>query len=116
MQISVPSPRATGEVVAFSRPLTVLVLAPTLHAGAADAGAVDLVRILRGAGHRVLVASNGGRLEDEVAEAGGEFIRLDGADFNPVFIARAAVALTRVVRRQRCDVIHAHGRAAAWAG
>ena len=64
--ISVTTPKATGEVVAFSRPLTVLVLAPTLHAGAADAGAVDLVRILRGAGHRVLIASNGGRLEDEV--------------------------------------------------
>src|SRR4051794_20769381 len=116
IEISVPSPKATGEVVAFSRPLTVLVLAPTLHAGAADAGAVDLVRILRSAGHRVLVASNGGRLEDEVAETGAEFIRLDVADFNPIFIARAAFALARVVRRHHCDVIHAHGRAAAWAG
>ena len=100
----------------FSRPLTVLVLAPTLHAGAADAGALDLVRILRGAGHKVIVASNGGRLEDEVADAGAGFIRLDVADFNPIFIARAAFALRRLVRRERCDVIHAHGRAAAWAG
>src|SRR3954454_14180867 len=116
IEISVPSPKAVGEVVAFSRPLTVLVLAPTLHAGAADAGAVDLVRILRGAGHRVLIASNGGRLEDEVTDAGAEFIRLDVADFNPIFIARAAFALARVVRRDHCDVIHAHGRAAAWAG
>jgi len=116
IEIPVTSPKAVGEVVAFSRPLTVLVLAPTLHAGAADAGAVDLVRILRGAGHRVLVASNGGRLEDEIAEAGAEFIRLDVADFNPIFIARAAFALTRVVRRDRYDVVHAHGRAAAWAG
>ena len=93
-----------------------LVLAPTLHAGAADAGAVDLVRVLRGAGHRVLVASNGGRLEDDVTDAGAEFIRLDVADFNPIFIARAAFALRGVVRRDHCDVIHAHGRAAAWAG
>jgi glycosyltransferase involved in cell wall biosynthesis len=116
IEISVASPRAAGEVVAFSRPLTVLVLAPTLHAGAADAGAVDLVRILRSAGHRVLVASNGGRLEDDVTDAGAEFIRLDVADFNPIFIARAAFALRGVVRRHHCDVIHAHGRAAAWAG
>jgi glycosyltransferase involved in cell wall biosynthesis len=94
----------------------VLVLAPTLHAGAADAGAVDLVRILRNAGHRVLVASNGGRLEDEVTDTGAEFIRLDVADFNPIFIARAVLALRGVVRRAKCDVIHAHGRAAAWAG
>ena len=44
--------RPAGDVVALSRPLTVLVVAPTLHAGAADAGAIDLVRILAGNGHR----------------------------------------------------------------
>jgi glycosyltransferase involved in cell wall biosynthesis len=115
-EIPAASSRAAGEVVAFSRPLTALVLAPTLHAGAADAGALDLVRILRGAGHRVLVASNGGRLENEVADAGAEFIRLDVADFNPIFIARAAFVLRRIVRRDHCDIVHAHGRAAAWAG
>jgi glycosyltransferase involved in cell wall biosynthesis len=108
--------KPAGEVVAFTRPLSVLVVAPTLHAGAADSGAVDLVRILRGSGHRVIVASNGGKLEDEVTDTGAEFIRLDVADFNPIFIARAAFALTRIVRERRCDVIHAHGRAAAWAG
>jgi glycosyltransferase involved in cell wall biosynthesis len=103
-------------VVAFTRPLTALILAPTLHAGAADAGAIDLVRILRRNGHRAIVVSNGGRLEGEVAAAGAEFIRLDVADFNPIFIARAAFALKRLVREKHCDVIHAHGRAAAWAG
>src|SRR3954462_1655441 len=73
--------RPSAEVVAFTRPLTALILAPTLHAGAADAGAVDLVRLLRRNGHRVIIASNGGRLEDEVIAAGAEFIRLDVADF-----------------------------------
>lgn len=116
IEIPVAAPKTGGEVVAFSRPLSVLVLAPTLHAGAADAGALDLVRILRGAGHKVIVASNGGRLEDDATEAGAASIRLDVADFNPIFIARAAFALRSVVRRERCDVIHAHGRAAAWAG
>jgi glycosyltransferase involved in cell wall biosynthesis len=115
-EIPIPNTRPPGEVVAFSRPLTALVVAPTLHAGAADAGAIDLVRILQSNGHRAIVVSNGGRLEDEVAAAGAEFIRLDVADFNPVFILRAAFALARIVRERRCDLIHAHGRAAAWAG
>ena len=115
-EIPIPNNRPPGEVVAFSRPLTALVVAPTLHAGAADAGAIDLVRILQSNGHRAIVVSNGGRLEDEVAAAGAEFIRLDVADFNPVFILRAAFALARIVRERRCDLIHAHGRAAAWAG
>src|SRR5690349_6032893 len=108
--------RMPGEVVAFTRPLTALILAPTLQAGAADAGALDLVRILRRNGHRAIVASNGGRLEGELEAIGAEFVRLDVADFNPIFIARAAFALKRLVRERRCDVIHAHGRAAAWAG
>jgi glycosyltransferase involved in cell wall biosynthesis len=116
LEISPTTAKPAGEVVAFSRPLTVLVVAPTLHAGAADAGAVDLVRILTGNGHRVIVASNGGRLEDEVTTTGAEFIRLDVADFNPIFILRAAFSLTRIAREKRCDIIHAHGRAAAWAG
>jgi glycosyltransferase involved in cell wall biosynthesis len=103
-------------VVVFTRPLTALILTPTLHAGAADAGAIDLVRILRRNGHRAIVASNGGRLEGEVTAAGAEFVRLDVADFNPIYILRAAFALRRLMREKRCDVIHAHGRAAAWAG
>ena len=105
-----------GEVVSFERPLNVLVVAPTLHSGAADAGAVDLVRILCRNGHRVAVVSNGGRLEGEVTAAGAQFIRLDVADFNPIYILRAALALKRIAREHRSDVIHAHGRAAAWAG
>ena len=108
--------RTGGEVVALSGLLTVLVVAPTLHAGAADAGAIDLVRILAANGHRVTVVSNGGRLEGEVIAAGAEFIRFDVADFNPIFILRAAIALRRIAQERRCDVIHAHGRACAWAG
>lgn len=110
------APMKPADAAATARPLTVLIVAPTLHAGAADAGALDLARILTGNRHRAIVVSNGGRLEDDVTAAGAEFIRLDVADFNPIFIARAAFALARIVRKRRCDVIHAHGRAAAWAG
>ena len=109
-------PRPAGEVVAFSRPITALIVAPTLHAGAADAGAIDLMHILRRNGHRVVMVSNGGRLENQVAAAGAEFVRLDVASFNPVTMLRCAFALSRIVRERRCDLIHAHGRAAAWSG
>ena len=110
----VPKQRPSGEVVAFARPLTALIVVPTLHAGAADAGAIDLVRILRRNGHRVIVVSNGGRLESEID--GAEFVRLDVASFNPVVMMRCALALARIVRERRCDLVHAHGRAAAWSG
>ena len=109
-----PNARSIGEVLAFARPLTVLVVVPTLHAGAADAGAIDLVRILKSGGHRVIVASRGGRLEDEIDLLDAEFVCLDVESNNPLVMLRSAFALARIMREKRCDLVHAHGRAAAW--
>lgn len=96
--------------------LTVLVVVPSLHAGAADAGAVGLVRILADAGHRAIVVSRGGRLEHEVAAGGGEFVRLDVASNNPAVMLLNAATLIRLIRRERPHLVHAHGRSAAWSG
>jgi glycosyltransferase involved in cell wall biosynthesis len=97
-----------------ARPLTVLIAAPTLDAGAADEGAVELARILASAGHHPIIVSLGGRLEGEIARIGATFVKLDTTSQNPFVIARNAVALRRIVRDRVCDVVHAHGRASAW--
>ena len=97
-----------------SAPLTVLIVAPSLHAGAADAGAVQLVRILAAAGHRPIVVSSGGRLVGDVTSAGAAFISMNVASTNPAVIVRNAFALARIARERRCDVIHAHARAPGW--
>jgi glycosyltransferase involved in cell wall biosynthesis len=96
------------------QPLTVLIVAPTLHIGAADTGAVELVRILSAAGHKPIVASSGGRLQSDVDAAGGESVLLDMDSQNPAIVLRNAFALVRLVRERRCNMVHAHGRAAAW--
>ena len=96
------------------RPLSVLIAAPSLDAGAADEGAIELVRILARAGHRPVVVSRGGRREQDVAMAGGEFIRRDMASRNPLVMLSNAIVLTRIMRRYACDLVHAHGRAAGW--
>lgn len=95
-------------------PISALIVVPTLDVGAADAGAVALARILSQAGHRVTVVSRPGRLAADVTAAGAEFIPLNMAGNNPVTIMRNAAALMRIARARQCDVIHAHGRAAAW--
>jgi glycosyltransferase involved in cell wall biosynthesis len=87
---------------------------PSLHAGAADSGTVQLVRILVSAGHRPIVVSSGGRMVGEVVAAGATFIPMNVHRTNPVTIMRNALALARIVRDQRCDVIHAHARAPGW--
>jgi len=95
-------------------PITVLIVVPTVDLGAADVGAVGLVRILTAAGHRAIVASQAGRLVADVTAAGGEFVALDVASNNPFQMLRSAVALNRIARESHCDVIHALGRSAAW--
>lgn len=95
-------------------PLNILVIAPTLDAGAADAAVIDLVRILTEARNRPLVISRGGRLEHQVSEHGAQLIHLDVASKNPFVMLRNAVAIARIALRTRCDLVHVHGRAPAW--
>lgn len=93
---------------------SVLVVTPTLDVGAADAGAVELVRILASAGFRIIVVSRAGRLVADITAAGGEFVPLDVSSNNPFLMLRNAIKLTRMARDRQCRVIHAFGRAGAW--
>ena len=95
-------------------PMTMIIVAPSLDGGAADAGAVELVRILSGAGHHPIVVSRAGRLAADVTTAGGKFVPLNVSSNNPIVILRNAFFLARLAREQRCTAIHALGRAAAW--
>ena len=97
-----------------SDPITVLIVVPTLDGGAADAGAVELVRILQSAGHHTIVASRAGSLVADITSAGAEFVALDTGTNNPIAILRNALALGRLARDRQCDAIHAFGRAGAW--
>jgi glycosyltransferase involved in cell wall biosynthesis len=111
-------PGGLGAVLASAklRPplLTILIAVPSLEAGAADEGAVELARMLSAGGHRAIVASRGGRLEGEVAACGAELARLDMASQNPLTIAGNAFALKRLILNRQCSVVHALARAPAW--
>ncbi|MDO8875529.1 MAG: glycosyltransferase [Pseudolabrys sp.] len=97
-----------------NNPITVMIVVPTLDVGAAEIGAVELVRILHGAGHRAIVVARAGRLLADVTAAGAEFVPLDVASKNPLVMLRNAAALIKLARERHCDVIHALGRAGAW--
>lgn len=111
-----PKPRAEAapKVSAASKPLTILIVVPSLDGGAADAGAIGLTRALCRAGHRAIVASRAGRLVADITAAGGQFVPLDVASNNPAVILRNATVLLRIAREHNCDAIHALGRASAW--
>jgi glycosyltransferase involved in cell wall biosynthesis len=95
-------------------PITVLIVAPSLEVGAADAGAVELVRALADSGNRAIVASRAGRLVADVTAAGAEFVPLDLASNNPMVMLHNTAVLVRLARERDCSAIHALGRAAAW--
>jgi glycosyltransferase involved in cell wall biosynthesis len=95
-------------------PITVLIVAPSLEVGAADAGAVELVRALTESGNRAIVASRAGRMVADVTAAGAEFVPLDLASNNPMVMLRNTAVLVRLARERDCSAIHALGRAAAW--
>lgn len=97
-----------------SHRIVALIVVPSLDVGAADAGAVELVRILAGAGHHAVVASRAGRLVADVTAAGGKFIPLDMSSNNPITMLRNGIVLVRLAREHQCAVIHAFGRAGAW--
>ncbi|RDV04114.1 glycosyltransferase [Undibacter mobilis] len=107
-----PAPANSNQTAA--KPITVLIVVPTLDEGSAEYGAVELVRILKSAGHHAIVAARSGRLIGDVIKLGGEFVALDVASKNPFVMLRNAVTLMRIARRRDCDVIHALGRAGAW--
>ncbi len=104
----------TDTVAPTHAPITVLIVVPSLDGGTADAGAVELTRILRAAGHRAIVVSRAGRLVADVTEAGGKFVALDVASNNPVTVLHNARVLARLAREEQCHAIHALGRASAW--
>jgi glycosyltransferase involved in cell wall biosynthesis len=108
------SERADAQQKPAGDPITVIIVAPTLDSGAADAGAAGLARILAEAGNRPIVVSRAGRLVADVVACGGEFIPLDMASNNPIVMLRNTAMLMRLAREHKCHAIHAHGRAAAW--
>jgi glycosyltransferase involved in cell wall biosynthesis len=91
-----------------------LQIVPELNSGGAERSTVEMVQAIRGAGGRALVATRGGRLEKEILTAGGEIVRLPVHSKNPVTVFANAERLVRLIRAERCDLLHVRSRAPAW--
>jgi len=69
--------------------------------------AVDLACAQAKLGHEVAIASGGGDFDAILAANGVDTIKIDQRR-RPLTAAKAVVALTRLMRRRRFDVVHAH--------
>ena len=93
---------------------TILQVIPDLSAGGAERTTVEMAEAITQAGGRALVASQGGRLEPNLQQAGGELIVLDMASKNPIKVRNNAKRLESLIRDEKIDLIHARSRAPAW--
>ncbi len=94
--------------------MRILHLTSHLHIGGISRYVLSLTQRLRERGHRVIIASDGGPLEDQPAALGAAWWRVPlhtSAEFSPR-VFRAARELAAHLREEPVDVIHAHTRVA----
>lgn len=89
-------------------------LVASLDVGGAETHIVELCRTLAGLGHRVIIASSGGRLCSLLD--GIPHIDIDLATRSPIGLLRSYASLLRSVRRIKPDLIHSHSRIASFLG
>jgi glycosyltransferase involved in cell wall biosynthesis len=92
----------------------ILQVLPALGGGGVERGTVEIAAAIARAGGRPLVASAGGMLSAAVERAGGQNFLLPLDTKNPRRIWANAAALTRLIRDERVDIVHARSRAPAW--
>lgn len=94
--------------------MIILQVIPELEAGGAERTTLEVAEAVVAAGGRALVASQGGRLEGELAALGGELVRLPMASKNPFTLWSNMQALVRLIRSEGVEIVHARSRAPAW--
>ena len=94
--------------------MKILQVLPALSAGGVERTAIEIANALTKAGHTARVACAGGRLEEELAAAGGLLHRLPLETKNPLKMRRNTKALTKIIQDHDIDIVHARSRAPAW--
>lgn len=101
-------------MVASPKRPRILQVLPALDSGGVEHVVVEIAAGLERAGWDCLVASAGGRMEADLAQAGARHATLPLAFRSPWRIWRNAKALARLIETERIDLVHAHSRAPAW--
>lgn len=85
-----------------------------MQSGGVERGTIEIAEAIIAKGWRAVVASEGGRMADELQRKKAEHITLPLATKNPFKIWRNAAKLTSLIQREDISLIHARSRAPAW--
>jgi len=94
----------------------VLLLSMSLDLGGAETHVISLAKALRRQGMRVLVASNGGRLVEQLVKDQIPHFQVALHARKPLGILHSILQVRRIVQEHRVDLMHAHARIPAWVG
>ena len=89
----------------------ILQLVPRLDTGGAERTAIDVSAALARAGYTPLIATQGGRMLDELREAGGEWIAMQVHSKAPPTLAANVLRLRRLIASRNVVLVHARSRA-----
>lgn len=92
----------------------ILQVIPSLDTGGAERTTLDVAAALVREGFTALVASRGGRMEEELAASGAELVRLNAASKSPRIMLSNVLALRDLIRKRNVGLVHARSRAPAW--
>jgi glycosyltransferase involved in cell wall biosynthesis len=93
---------------------TILQVVPALVSGGIERGALEIAKKLVEAGFCSIVISGGGSLVKVLEESGSKHIKLNVASKNPITIWLNSKKISKIIREEKVDIIHARSRAPAW--
>ncbi|PHR61579.1 MAG: glycosyl transferase [Robiginitomaculum sp.] len=95
--------------------MNILQVVPELNAGGVERTTIEIAQALHARGFTAHVASEGGRMEDELRAAQGALHRLPMGSKNPLNLRSNTKALIDLIKKNKIDLVHARSRAPAWA-
>ncbi len=95
-------------------PPTILQVLPALGGGGVERGTLEMADYLSRMGWNSLVASEGGRMLEQLEKSGSLHFSLPLASKNPLVMRRNIDRLVKIIKENKVDIVHARSRAPAW--
>lgn len=104
----------TQNVSSVRKVPVIMQVIPSLGAGGAEQGCIDVAAELVKSGAKSIIISNGGHRVPEILRAGTTHINLPVDSKNPFVMWRNIGRLRKLIRDNDVDIVHARSRAPAW--
>ena len=96
--------------------MKILMLIDSIDIGGAETHLINLVQILKKNDIECIVASSGGLYEKELIDDEIEHVKLAMKSKNILSLIKTIISLIKLVKKNKIDIIHSHGRMPAFIG